>query len=123
LDTLISTGIHELKAMTWYAGSKAKHVYGESVKVLSSDLGKDDAYFALLRFDSGAVGNLESGWLLPPTELARLDSRFDIVSSKGCIYIENANKRMMVCNDEGYQHLDLAYWPVPGRRSVRCASR
>ena len=117
-DILISTGIHELEAMTWYAGSRVKRVYGESVKVLSSDLDKDDAYFALLKFDSGAMGNLESGWLLPPTEPARLDSRFDIVGSKGCIYIENVNKRMMVCNEGGCHHLDLAYWPVLGGQAV-----
>jgi len=111
-DILISTGIHELEAMTWYANSKVKRVYGESVKRLTMGLRGDDAYMALLRFENGAIGSLESSCILPPTEPARLSSRFDIVGTKGCIYIENVNKTLLVCTEERCHHPDVSYWPV-----------
>lgn len=111
-DILISTGIHELEAMTWYSGSEVTRVYGESVKHLTRELRGDDAYFALLRFGSGAVGSLESSWILPPTDPAGLNSRFDIVGSKGCISIENVNKTIAICTEERCYHPDVSYWPV-----------
>jgi predicted dehydrogenase len=117
-DILISTGIHELEAMTWYAGSKVKRVYGESEKRLYPDLLGDDAYMALLRFENGAIGSLESSRILPPTEPAGLSSRFDIVGTRGCIYIENVNKTIAVCTEERYYHPDVSYWPVLRSQAV-----
>ncbi|MGQ9584271.1 MAG: Gfo/Idh/MocA family protein [Anaerolineae bacterium] len=117
-NILISTGIHELEALTWYANSRVRRVYGESVKALDRQSLGDDAYFALLKFESGTVGNLETSSIAPPTSPARLDSRFDIIGSKGCIYIENVNARMLVCTDAGCCHPDLSYWPVQRGRAV-----
>jgi predicted dehydrogenase len=67
---------------------------------------------ALLRFESGAIGNLESGWLLPTTEPAGLSSRFDIVGTKGCMYIGNVNETLFICTKDGCRHPDVSYWPV-----------
>ena len=117
-DMLISTGIHEIDAMTWYAASKVKRVYGESEKRLTMGLRGDDAYMALLRFENGAIGSLESSWILPATEPAGLNSRFDIVGTKGGIYIDNVNKRLAVLNEERYYHPDISYWPVLQERAV-----
>lgn len=117
-DMLISTGIHEIDAMTWYADSKVKRVYGESEKRLTMGLRGDDAYMALLRFENGAIGSLESSWILPATEPAGLNSRFDIVGTKGGIYIDNVNKRLAIINEERYYHPDISYWPVLQERAV-----
>lgn len=117
-DMLISTGIHEIDAMTWYAASKVKRVYGESEKRLTMGLRGDDAYMALLRFENGAIGSLESSWILPATEPAGLNSRFDIVGTKGGIYIDNVNKRLAIINEERYYHPDISYWPVLQERAV-----
>lgn len=111
-DMLISTGIHEIDAMTWYANSKVKRVYGESEKRLTLGLRGDDAYMALLRFENGAIGSLESSWILPATEPAGLSSRFDIAGTKGGIYIENVNRRLAIFNEKRYYHPDISYWPV-----------
>lgn len=111
-DILISTGIHELEAMTWYADSKVKRVYGESVKCLSPELQGDDAYMALLRFEGGAIGSLESSWIRPAADPARLSSRFDIIGTKGCMYIENVNKNLFICTEEQCYYPDVTYWPV-----------
>jgi predicted dehydrogenase len=56
-DILISTGIHELDAMTWYADSPVMRVYGESVNLPERKAVGDDGYMALLRFESGAIGD------------------------------------------------------------------
>ena len=111
-DILISTGIHELEAMCWYADSPVNHVYGESVRLPDRESTGDDGYMALLRFDSGAVGSLESSALLPPTEPAGISSRFDIVGTRGCIYIEHVNSTLLVCTEEKCYHPDVSLWPV-----------
>lgn len=73
---------------------------------------------ALLRFENGAIGSLESSWILPATEPAGLNSRFDIVGTKGGIYIDNVNKRLAIINEERYYHPDISYWPVLRGRAV-----
>ena len=111
-DILISTGIHELEAMTWYADSKVRRVYGESVKHLPREIKGDDAYMALLKFESGAVGNLESSWIQPLTAPAGLNSQFDILGDKGSIHIGNVNGALLLCTEERAFHPDVSYWPV-----------
>lgn len=117
-DILISTAIHEIDAMCWYAGSKVKRVYGESEKRITPGLVGDDAYMALLRFENGAIGNLESNTILSAAEPTALSSRFDIVGTKGAIYIENVNKDIAVCTENRYYHPDVSYWPVLRNRAV-----
>jgi predicted dehydrogenase len=117
-DILISTGIHELELLTWYAGSKVVRVYGESVKKLDREIRGDDAYFALVKFASGAVGNLETSSIAPTTDPAGLNSRCDIIGTKGAIYIENVNARMLLCTESGARHPDLSYWPVLDGQAV-----
>jgi predicted dehydrogenase len=117
-DILISTGIHELEALTWYADSKVKRVYGESVKRLPRDIQGDDAYLALLRFECGAVGNLETSWTRPPTAPAGLSSQFDILGTRGSIHIGNVNETLLICSEERAYHPDVSYWPVLGNRAV-----
>ena len=111
-DILISTGIHELELMTWYADAPVVRVYGESVNLADRSAVGDDGYMALLRFESGAIGSLESTALLPVTEPAGISSRFDIVGSRGCIYIEHINSTLFICNEERCYHPDITLWPV-----------
>lgn len=111
-DILISTGIHELEAMTWYADSPVIRAHGESVNLPDLDVEGDNGYMALLRFDSGAIGTLESSALLPLTEPAGISSRFDIVGTKGCISIEHVNSTLFVCTETRCYHPDSTLWPV-----------
>lgn len=117
-DVLISTGIHELEALTWYAGSQVQRVFGESVSHFRSDIQGDAAYMALLKFDSGAIGSLESSWIHPPTVPAGLSSQFDIIGSRGSIHLGNVNGALLICNEERAYHPDVSYWPVLGDRAV-----
>ena len=111
-DILISTGIHELDSMVLFAGSKVKRVYGESEKRLTKGLKGDDAYMALLRFENGAIGNLETSWILPGSDPAGLRARFDIIGAKGAIFIEGVNESMAILTEKEYRHPDSYYWPV-----------
>lgn len=117
-DILISTGIHELDAMCWYSGSRVKHVYGEAAKGVHQGIRGDDGYMVLLRFANGAIGNLETSWLLPTTYAPGLGSRFDIVGQRGGIFIENVNERIAICTEQKFYHPDVAYWPVQRGQAV-----
>jgi predicted dehydrogenase len=78
----------------------------------------DDAYMALLKFESDAVGSLETSSILPETAPAGLSSRFDIVGTKGSIHIENVNEALLICCEDRAYHPDVSYWPVQRGRAV-----
>jgi len=111
-DILISAGIHEIDAMSWYANSKVGRVYGESARFSVSQEQEDNVFMALLRMENGTIGNLETSWSLPPTHPTWLEFRMDIVGTKGVIFIDNANKGMLISTEEECTHPEVTYWPV-----------
>ncbi|MGQ9584266.1 MAG: Gfo/Idh/MocA family protein [Anaerolineae bacterium] len=111
-DMLISTGIHDIDTMVWYAGCKVKRVYGESEKRLTQGLKGDDVYMALLRFEDGAIGSLECSWILPANAPAKLRGRWGVIGTNGAIYIGGVNESIAIIADKGYTHPDISMWPV-----------
>ncbi|MFN8592752.1 MAG: Gfo/Idh/MocA family oxidoreductase [Thermomicrobiales bacterium] len=116
-DLLISTAIHDIDAMIWIIGSPVERVYAEAVAGKSAAWGKEDAVMALLRFANGAIGSLETSWILPPTVPAPLDAVLDIVGTEGGAVITGANHGLEIVDHAGYHRPDLTHWPV-GPRGV-----
>ncbi|MBW3632348.1 MAG: Gfo/Idh/MocA family oxidoreductase [Chloroflexi bacterium] len=116
-DLLISTAIHDIDAMVWINGSPVVRVFAEAVVKRSSEWGREDAVMALLRFANGAVGSLETSWVLPSTVPAPLDAVLHVVGTGGGVFIEGSNHGLAVADQEGYRHPDLTHWPV-GPRGV-----
>jgi predicted dehydrogenase len=116
-DLLISTAIHDIDAMVWINGSPVERVYAEALVKRSAEWGKEDAVMALLRFANGAIGSLETSWILPPTVPAPLDARLDVVGTAGGVVIEGANHGLSIVDRDGYRLPDLTHWPV-GPRGV-----
>jgi UDP-N-acetylglucosamine 3-dehydrogenase len=116
-DLLISTAIHDIDAMVWINGGPVTRVYAESVSKRSATWGREDAVMALLRFENGAIGSLETSWLLPPAVPAPLDAALHVVGTAGGVFIEGSNHGLAVIDGEGYREPDLTHWPV-GPRGV-----
>jgi predicted dehydrogenase len=121
-DLLISTAIHDLDAMAWLGGAPAVRIYGESVVGESAKWGKEDAVVAVVRFANGAIGTVETSWVLPPTLPSPIDAAFDLAGTRGAVSIEGINHGMTVLDEERYSLPDLASWPI-GRSGVRGALR
>jgi predicted dehydrogenase len=121
-DLLISTAIHDLDIMVWLNDCEVERVYAEGVAKRSAEWGREDAIAAVIRFTNGAVGLLETSWVLPPTVPAPLDASLQVVGTGGGIFIEGASYGLAVVDSEGYKLPDLAHWPV-GRDGVEGALR
>jgi predicted dehydrogenase len=53
----------------------------------------DDFHVAIVEFKKGAVATLESAWILPETEPMVFNFKFELLGSKGSIYINTSDHR------------------------------
>lgn len=112
-DILISTAIHDLDLMIWMNGSKPERVYAESVMKKCAEIGTEDAVVATIKFENGAIGCLDTSWVLPTGSLpAPLDCSFNLVGTEGGAFVDGANNGLTVCHENSYQQPDLTHWPV-----------
>lgn len=111
-DLLISTAIHDLDVMVWLNDCPVERVYAEGVVRRSAEWGREDAISAILRFANGAVGMLETSWVLPPTVPSPIDTSLQVVGTGGGVFVEGASYGLEVIDEEGYRRPDLVHWPV-----------
>lgn len=112
-DLLISTAIHDLDLMIWYNGSKPVRVYAESIIKKCADIGTEDAVVATIKFANGAIGALDTSWVLPAaSQPAPLDCSFNLVGTKGGASVDGANNGLRICDEHAYRLPDLTHWPV-----------
>lgn len=114
---LISTAIHDLDAMAWIVGAPVERLHAEAVVKRCAQWGTQDGVVAVLRFANGAVGSLETSWILPPTVPAALDASLHLVGTRGGIFIDGANHGLAVATETGFSLPDLTHWPL-GRTGV-----
>lgn len=110
-ELVLGTGIHEIDLMIWYSGSRVKHVYAEAETRYTAAQGLEDVVFSLLRFENGAIGCIENSWLLPPGSPRWIDSRMDVVGTKGSIHIDGYQGMEVVTSDR-FELPDILSWPV-----------
>lgn len=114
---LISTAIHDLDAMAWIVGAPVERVHGEAVVKRCGQWGTQDGVVAVLRFANGAVGSLETSWILPRTVPAPLDASLHLVGTAGGVFIDGSNHGLAVATEDGFTLPDLTHWPI-GRAGV-----
>ena len=88
--TIYETSIHDIDLLLWYAGSPITRV--RAVERHLSGLRYPDGCWALLEFASGAVGMLETSWLVPagapanvvtPTWRGTIDAEIEVIGDAG----------------------------------------
>jgi len=108
---LISTAIHEIDLMTWYAGP-VERVSAEITFRNSPYPGLEAAALATFRFRSGAIGALETSWARPQGVPDRLDARCEVVGTAGAATVSLASHGLRVTEGGTTTFPDLSYWPV-----------
>lgn len=111
-DLLISTAIHDLDLMIFFNRTKPVRVYGESVMKKCKDIGTEDAFAAIVKFEDGSIGSLDASWVLPSTMHEPLGARFSIIGTKGGAEIEGSNHGLSLTTEEEYIKPDLTHWPI-----------
>lgn len=81
---------HHLDLICWYVNADVEEVYAYQVsrELTRRGISTPDAIEAVVRFDSGAVANLHSSWVLPNTYPTVADSSLEIVGSRGVIQLD-----------------------------------
>lgn len=121
-NLLISTAIHDLDAMSWILGAPVTRAYAEAVEGRSAQWGHHDAVLATVRFANGAIGQLETSWVLPPSTPEPVSSGLRVIGTGGSATIEGNNHGLTILDRDGVRLPDLANWPL-GRSGVEGSLR
>jgi predicted dehydrogenase len=79
--------IHGLDLLQWLGGP-IERVYAEASRTGIVGEGQVDSAVATLRFESGAVGTVETDWALPTAAGLHSELRFNAVGSEGVAWID-----------------------------------
>lgn len=105
-------GSHDLDLMRWICGSEVVRVYAESASKVLVDLGCEDSIFTLLKFANGAVGCLETCWIVPEGVPNTLDARLEVVGTKGRVAVRVGDEALDIADRERARRPDIIYGPI-----------
>jgi predicted dehydrogenase len=105
---VLETAINDIDIMLWYTGKKVKSVRGHDIAV---EPGKGvDLTWAVLRFEDGTLGVLQTMWLMPD-KTAFLDDFLQVVTTTGVANIDVLNSGLTLWRDDGAEVPDVSYEP------------
>jgi predicted dehydrogenase len=104
----LETAIHDIDTMLWYTGKQVHSVRAYDVAV---EPGKGaDLTWAVLRFEDGALGVVETMWLMPD-KTPYLDDFLQVVTVSGVANIDIFNSGLTIWHDDGTEMPDVCYEP------------
>lgn len=108
---------HTIDRVRWLFGGNIRRVFAMSHSGVLQKLGYDtpDVYAAVVEFDSGAIGNFESCWILPKTRPTLVDSKMEIVFSRGAITVDATETTVRIATAESYTYPGTLYMDVWGK--------
>src|SRR5437016_7491176 len=105
---VLETAIHDIDTMLWYTGKKVKSV--NAFEVALEPGGMADLLWAVLQFEGGAVGVLQTMWLLPDKTEA-LDDAMQVVTTSGIANVDILHSGLTLWHEEGHEMPDVCYEP------------
>ncbi|MEB2362080.1 MAG: Gfo/Idh/MocA family oxidoreductase, partial [Bryobacteraceae bacterium] len=117
---VLENSIHDIDLMLWYTGKPVRRVRGFGRRVTTTM--HPDTFWGVLEFEGGAVGIVETIWLLPAAAGIGLDDGVQLIGTAGTANIQLLPGNYNVLRETGYDVPDISYDPsVAG--SVRGALR
>ena len=110
-------GVHEIDLMCWITGSRITRVHAESTSKVLADIPADDTILTVLRLEDGAVGCIETCWVIPEGSPNSLDARLEVVGTRGRVAAHVGGEEVIEAADSGrVRRPDIVYWTeVHGR--------
>jgi len=109
IGPIIGDGVHDTDLMLWYTGAKVSSAYAQSLNVTGKKY--PDLCSTMYRFDSGAIGVVETVWYLPNKTAFQIDERMEIVGTEGSISIHDTHPNYSITDIDGWHSADTTYWP------------
>lgn len=108
---------HRLDIARWYFRSEAVRLTAVRRYGVLRDLGIDtpDFYQTTIEFANGAVGNFESCWVLPESLPWIVDSKFQLICTRGYVNIDPLMPMHVKASADAYQQPGYLAGDVMGR--------
>ena len=111
---LFYMGVHDVDAMQWIGRSKIAKVYAQKREVLGT--GNEDALYAVLNFENGAIGSLDYSWAWPDGLMNGFRSAFEIVGTKSAAALDVSDQGLSFVTEATTTGGDTHLWPeINGR--------
>ena len=108
---MLETGILDLDVMLWLTRSRVQRVTALSRTIVPGPT--PDLIWAMLEFDSGAIGVLETSWLGPSDGIGA-DDALHVIGSEGTARLDLSRSPAAIWTSSGYEQIDAFYAPGYG---------
>ena len=108
----IETCIHDIDLMLWYSGDRVRRVRGYGRNATGGK--HHDTFWGVLEFEGGALGVVETIWLLREEAGVRLDDAFQLTGDRGTANVSLVPGPISYWRDSGYEAPDFGYDPRVG---------
>jgi predicted dehydrogenase len=105
----IENSIHDIDLMLWYTADRVRRVRGYDRRAIATR--HADTFWGILEFAGGAIGVVETIWLLPKTAGVLLDDAFQVVGDGGIGNISFFPGGLSFWRDSGFEIPDISYDP------------
>lgn len=116
----LENGVHDIDLMLWYVGRPVRRVRGFGRSVTGGP--HPDTFWGVLEFEGGAIGVIETIWLLPEAAGISLDDAFRAIGTRGVGDLRLVPAALTYWREDGYEVPDVSYDPRV-RNSARGALR
>lgn len=106
---LFYMGVHDVDAMQWIGRSKITKVYAQKQATLGT--GNEDALYAVLNFENGAIGSLDYSWAWPDGLMNGFRSAFEIVGTRSAAALDVSDQGLSFVTDSATTGGDTHLWP------------
>ena len=111
---LFYMGVHDVDAMQWIARSRISRVYAQKREALGT--GNEDALYAVVNFENGAIGSLDYSWAWPDGLMNGFRSAFEIVGTRSAAAMDVTDQGLYFIDDAATIGGDTHLWPeINGR--------
>lgn len=105
----IEDSIHDIDLMLWYIGKRVTRVRGYGRNVTGGP--HHDVFWGILQFEGGAIGVVETIWLLPKAAGVTLDHALQVFGDKGVGNVTFFPSELTFWREDGFEVPDISYEP------------
>jgi predicted dehydrogenase len=113
---LFYMGVHDVDALQWIARSRIHRAYAQKVVRLST--GNEDALYAVVNFENGAIGMLDYSWAWPDGLMNGYRASLEVVGTRSAAYLDVTDQGFYRVDEAGTTGGDTHLWPEINGRIV-----
>jgi predicted dehydrogenase len=113
---LFYMGVHDVDAMQWIARSRISRVYAQKRQLLGT--GNEDALYAVVNFENGAIGSIDYSWAWPDGLMNGYRAALEIVGTRAAAYLDVTDQGFYSVSEQATTGGDTHLWPEINGRIV-----